>query len=842
MPKREMARQFFSAGPSWNLRCDNSVLQTPPCFVQPRPSRDDRVVRNRVQLGVCVRRAGMIGFWSLFAGLSVAQVGNQQGQSKPTVVPEAPEKAQPVAAVNVPLILQPLRLDDFAGMQPRADLRDKLGHVSGFIQNTPSDGQHATEATEVWLAHTKTTFYAAFLCFDSHPSLIRTHLSRRENILNDDNVTVLLDPFEDRRRGVLFQVNPTSVQADAAWAETTGSDYSYDQVWDSEGRITRKGWMVLVAIPFRSLRFRSDIDRWGVVFERNFPRNSEVDYWPRVAANVSGTLTQEATMRLPELEGVTGSRNVQINPYGLAQNEHILQTADPNNPFFSTRHFEGTADGEVKAIVKDSIVLDGTINPDFSDVESDQPQFTVNQRYPVYFPELRPFFLENASYFSTPMQLLYTRNIIRPDWGVRVTGKLKNTNFGLLAIDDREPGQTVPQGDPLYGSKAEFYVGRVSQDLGKGSNVGLMYTDEEFGGGWNCLGGADFTWLANNHWTLLGHAVESSTHSSNGKSAAAVFPTAYSAGPAFYLEADRSGHAFNMVSVSRDYSTGFQSQTGFIQTTDYYNNQTHSTHQMFPKHSVVQSYGLEENNQIAYDHAGNRVYHYTTVDPFVLLPRNIVLAPLFGQNSDTVGPQDGYPTTHNQNFTENLGGFVARGQPWAQMSFNLHLLRSGNVNYYPPAGAIPFLMNQETVQALVSFNPLRQLTDDNTYLLDRDHSVKDGQLVYESQTFRTKLNYQFTRAISARVIFEYDTTLANPLETSLPRTKEVQTQALLTWLPHPGTVLYLGWNNDLQNYSHTLCARQGGKCDPTQPILPRGAGYLDDGRQIFVKFSYLFRL
>lgn len=789
-----------------------------------------------------VRWVGLAALWLLAKGFMVAQVSNQQGEPKPTAVPAAPEKEQQVATATVPLIDRPLRLEDFAGMQPRAELRGKLGQVSGFIQNTPSDGQHATEATEVYLAHTRTVFYVVFLCFDSHPSLIRTHLARRENILYDDNVTVLLDPFQDRRRGVLFQVNPSGVQADAAWAEATGSDYSYDQVWDSEGRITSKGWMVLVAIPFRSLRFRLNSSRWGIVFERNFPRNSEVDYWPRVAANVSGVLSQEGTLRLPDLEGVSGSHNVQINPYGLAQNEHILQTADPNDPYFSSRGLEGTAGGEVKAIIKDSIVLDGTINPDFSDVESDQPQFTVNQRYPVYFPELRPFFLENASYFSTPIQLLYTRNIIRPNLGVRVTGKVGHTNFGVLAVDDREPGETVAQGDPLFHRRAEFYVGRVSQDLGKGSNVGLLYTDEEFGGGWNRIGGADFTWRANNHWTLLGQGVESSTHPSNANSQAAVFPSGYMAGPAFYLEADRNGHAFNMQSVSRDYSSGFQSQVGFIQTTDYYNNQTHSNYQWFPKHGVLQSFGLEENNQIAYDHDGNRVYHYTSVDPFFLLRRNIVLAPILGQNSDTVGPQDGYPMSHNENFTENLGGFVARGQPWAQLNFNIQGFRNGDVNYYPPAGAIPFLMNEETVQALISVNPLRQLTDDNTYLLDRDHSVKDGQLVYESQTYRTKLNYQFTRALSARLIVEYDSTLANPLETSLPRTKEVQTEALLTWLPHPGTVLYLGWNNDLQNYNHTLCARQGGTCDPTQPILPRGAGYLDDGRQLFVKFSYLFRL
>ena len=99
-------------------------------------------------------------------------------------------------------------------MQPRADLRDKLAHVSDFIQNAPFDGQPATEKTEVWMAHTKSTLYFVFICYDRHPELIRGHLARRENILNDDGVAVLLDPFRDRRLGVIFRVNPAGVQAD----------------------------------------------------------------------------------------------------------------------------------------------------------------------------------------------------------------------------------------------------------------------------------------------------------------------------------------------------------------------------------------------------------------------------------------------------------------------------------------------------------------------------------------------------------------------------------------------------------------------------------------------------
>jgi hypothetical protein len=151
-------------------------------------------------------------------------------------------------------------------------------------------------------------------------------------------------------------------------------------------------------------------------------------------------------------------------------------------------------------------------------------------------------------------------------------------------------------------------------------------------------------------------------------------------------------------------------------------------------------------------------------------------------------------------------------------------------------------MNQETVQAYITLQPIRQVTADNIYLLDRDHSVAEGAFVYESQVFRTKVNYQFTKAISARVIVEYDSTLANPAETSLQRTKQVQSEALFTWLPHPGTAVYVGYNNDLQNLALSLCNRlPGGGCDPDNTATPRSTSFLNDGKQIFVKASYLFR-
>lgn len=774
------------------------------------------------------------------AGRPFQLQGQQEPQAKALRASEpAPEIAAAFHAGSqrVPLLSEPLRLSDFEGMEPKPELREKLLKISGFIQNAPQDGHPATEETEVWTGYTHSAIYFVFICHDRHPELIRSHLARRENILKDDWAGVILDPFEDRRKGVLFEVNPAGVQADAAWTDNASntSDYSYDQVWDSDARITPQGWMALIAIPFRSLRFRSGSD-WGVVFGRNFPRNSETDLWPRVAAGVSGVLSQEGA--LSGIEGVTGSHNVQIDPYTLGQNERTIQTQDPLNPYWSSRRQEATAGGEFKAILKDRIVIDATVNPDFSDVESDQPQFTVDQRFPVYFPELRPFFLENANYFTTPINLLYTRTIEHPEYGARVTGKLGNTNAGLLAVDDRAPGETVARGDPLYSKRARIIVGRLSQDLGKGSSLGLIYAGEEFAGGWNRVGGIDFTARMNDHWTATGQWVESSTRGDAGSGS----PPSYSAGPAESFQINRNGHSFYLEDDYQDVSTGFQTQPGFIQSANIRSDHTHSHYQWFPSHRTVQSYGLEADQQIAFDHLGNRVYRYINADPYVTLPGNTILAPFVGQNSDTVGPQDNYPLPQNRNFSENFAGFVARGAPWAPLNFNFQAFSGSNVNYYPVSGGVPFLMRQQQVTALFTLQPFRRLTDDNTYLLDRDHAAKGGALVYESQTFRAKVNYQFTRALSARVIAEYDSTLANPALTSLQRTRQVASQALLTWMPHPGTTIYAGYSNDMQNLDRSLCNRLStGACDPDNTLAPRAPQLLNDGKQIFIKASYLLR-
>ncbi|MBE7181438.1 MAG: carbohydrate binding family 9 domain-containing protein, partial [Terriglobus roseus] len=588
------------------------------------------------------------------AALSLVSAGAQQTPAPPgsaQLAPNAPTHLAPPQTLQIPLLDRPVSLADFSNMEPVPALRGKLAYVAELSQNQPFDTKPASERTEVWLGRTRTTLFVVFACHDSRPNLMRAHLARRENIDQDDYVSLLVDPFQDRRRGILFEVNPLGVQADANWSETDDPDFSYDQIWDSSARRTPKGWMALMAIPFRSIRSRSTAPEWGLVLGRNLPRLSETDYWPHISQQISGTLSQEGTAR--GLEGAT-SHNFQINPYVIGHRIRQLNEDDPLNPYFSNRNFAGTGGGDIKAIIKDSIVLDGTINPDFSQVESDQPQFRINQRFAVYYPELRPFFLENSSYFDTPITLLYTRTIIHPEFGARATGKIGRTNIGFLSIDDRAPGEFVAHDDPLHGKRALTTVMRISEDLGKQSSIGVTYAQRQLDGNANVVGGIDFRAYLNKHWIMNGMWVESSTHQQDGT---------YSAGPASRLSLFRNGRSFNLNIRYRDFSQGFEADAGFTSIPQVRQVNSNASYSWYPNKHGIQSVQIQPQLNIAFDRGGNRVFHYNENDLIFTLPRNGLIIPFVGNNSDTLSPASFPALAHYTNFTENYTGALIRLAP-----------------------------------------------------------------------------------------------------------------------------------------------------------------------------------
>src|SRR6266550_7483649 len=317
-------------------------------------------------------------------------------------------------------------LEDFLTMKPEGGAALGMTRVDHFLQREPHDGEPVTEPTEVYLGYDNKNLYAVFVCHDD-PAKIRAHETRREDFEGDDAVEIMLDTFHDRRRAYVFQVNPKGVQYDAIWTEasyaeqTNGNfDASFDTLWYSRGKITPQGYVVWIAIPFRSLRFPSDQDQtWGVVLLREITRENEKAFWPRVAINQEGRLGQAGIAK--GMRGISPGRNIQLIPYGLLNSFHSVDDRDPTQAHFQNRDIGGTFGLDGKMILNDSLVLDMTANPDFSQVESDEPQVTVNQRYEVFFPEKRPFFIENADYFRTPIDLFFTRRIGDPQVGSRVT-------------------------------------------------------------------------------------------------------------------------------------------------------------------------------------------------------------------------------------------------------------------------------------------------------------------------------------------------------------------------------------------------------------------------------------
>src|SRR5579871_6473244 len=461
-------------------------------------------------------------------------------------------------AITIPRLQHAPSLDDFLGMEPRGEIAMQMAKVVGFRQQKPHDGAPVSEPTEAYLGYDQKNLYVVFVCFDD-PRQVRARMSRREDIFDDDQVEVMLDTFHDRRRAYMFQTTPLGVQWDAIWTEASREeqvqghlDTSFDTVWDSRGKLTSRGFVVLIAVPFKSLRFPArKIQDWGIILYRGITRKTEDSFWPQISLKVEGRLSQAAT--LYGLEGISPGRDIELIPYGLLRGFRALDTRDPSSPYFQKATAQGQPGMDAKFVFHDHFTLDLTANPDFSQVESEDPQITVNQRYAVYFPEKRPFFLENEDFFRTPMDLFFTRNIGDPSAGVRLTGKDGPYSVGLMTADDRSPGLAVPDYSQYTGMRSYFTVARLSRDIFRQSQVGALSTHSACPttGDFNRIGGIDTTLKLNSAWSLDGQAVVSSSHL-NLSCEANLYPFSsgnhgngnYYAGPAERLELRRDGLHF----------------------------------------------------------------------------------------------------------------------------------------------------------------------------------------------------------------------------------------------------------------------------------------------------------
>ena len=388
-----------------------------------------------------------------------------------------PEKAQPVKLTlfaKAPVIDG--KLDD--------DVWKSAAVFKDFYQWRPSDTAAASARTEVFAGYDSRFIYFAFHAYDD-PAKIRASVAKRDSIFDDDSVGLLLDTFNDKRRAYELFFNPLGIQQDGFLTEGGNDDFSVDIVMESKGSLTPDGYTVEVAIPFKSLRYEAGKGKlWGVHILRQIKHvNGEQDSWMPISKDQSGLLSQAG--HITGLEGISTERTLELIP-SLTLSETgkrkapitVAQIAAGGRFVNEPIKFDPGLTG--KYSITPTVTLDFAINPDFAQVESDQLVVTANQRFPIFFEEKRPFFLEGIDIFRTQIAAVDTRAIIDPDYAVKLTGKMGRNTFGLLLASDNGPGNFSederPTASPsLLDKNASIGILRLKRDLGKSDSfIGFL--------------------------------------------------------------------------------------------------------------------------------------------------------------------------------------------------------------------------------------------------------------------------------------------------------------------------------------------------------------------------------
>ena len=784
-------------------------------------------------------RYPVLGFVSLL--LAAAGVSAQ-------VPPAPPVDAAKIPLSKVPRVHRAPKLEDFLENHPReAELV-----VSDFRQNSPGDGTPATEATTAYLSYDDKNLYVAFVCHDE-PGQVRAHLAKRESTDQDDGVGVFLDTFRDFHRAYYFNSNPLGVQTDAIYTEGQGYDFSFDTLWGSNGRVSNDGYVVFFSIPFKSLRFsNADQQSWGIALYRAILRKSEYDYWPYVTQRVEGLTQQFAPVS--GLEGVSPGRNIQLIPYGLLASNHFLNQPGPGAAPAYLDNFEHRAGLDAKLVAKDALTFDVTLNPDFSQVESDDPQVTLNQRFAVFFPEKRPFFIENAGFFSTPINLFFSRQIADPQFGGRMTGKIGQWTLGALVIDDRQPGLGIATGP--YATRALDGVVRVTREFGKQSYVGAFVSSRDFADTSNRVVSLDTRLKFSKNWIVDAQAVHTWTRQdSNAGFPCLWFPQTSNGidskqGNSLWLNTSYTGRHFTFFTNYNDFSPNFCTELGFVNRIDLRQNNTYAGYFWRPQESKIVDYGGSVSETVDWNHAG------------ILQDWSVGLGlqlDLTKQTTFNISRGEAYELFDAIGFRKHSTSFLVATQPYKWISFSARFVSGIGENFVPANVLPPFLGNVKRLTLGFTLRPSSRFRLDETLIYYRLGTragstpplFTPGQSIFNNYLNRTKLNYQFTKELSLRLILDYNATIANTNLFDVQRslggsdspgafkapTKQFTTDLLLTYLLHPGTAVYVGYNNGFTNLS-------------LQPVVPpatlplvqvQGAANNTTNRLFFVKVSYLLR-
>lgn len=454
----------------------------------------------------------------------------------------------------------------------------KAIRVSDFYEYWKNDNAPAPAPTVAMLTYDDGFVYIGFRAIDPSPRSIRAPFVDRDKVLGDqDYVAIVVDTRNDRKSAISFRVNPRGIQTDSVVNDATGSeDFSPDFFYESVARPTPDGWAAEMRIPLSSLRYpNADVQSWGLMLLRNYPRDFRyiMSNTP-IPKNRNCFICHASTLN--GLDRLPSGDHLTFTPYSTAQTvEHsVNQSKTGDGAAAADRTMQrdplrSDVGLDFKWNRSAALTLDATLNPDFSQIESDVPQLSVNRRFALDFPEKRTFFLEGVDLLSTPIRAVNTRAITSPAWGMRATGQVGAGAYTLLLAEDRGGGNVILPG--TYGSesapqafRSRVLVGRYRRGYGASFAGLLMTARESQGGGHNRLFGPDIAWKPNGSDRLLAQFLVSDTENPNRPALSKHFDGRSSRGSALRLQYTRDMPKYDIWVSFNDFSPGFRADTGFV--------------------------------------------------------------------------------------------------------------------------------------------------------------------------------------------------------------------------------------------------------------------------------------
>jgi hypothetical protein len=672
--------------------------------------------------------------------------------------------------------------------------------LDSFTQYEPLEGGTPSEKTVAYIGYDSKNLYIGVKCYDSEPKAIRSCLTKRDEVFGDDSITVFLDTFNDKKRAFAFQVNPCGVQVDGIYTENRrrgrghggggGGFFDFDRNWDTyliTGALQdEEGYTVEMAIPFKSLRFPNRSPQiWGIQIKREIRRKSEEIYWAPRSRNINGFLIQAGTM---EIDGdIEQGKNLEFMPVVTG----LKQTGEK---------FAPEAGLNFKYGITSDLTADVAVNPDFSQIEADMPQNDVNQRYALYYSEKRPFFLEGKDFFDTPFELIYTRKIVNPLWGIKLTGKIGKTTIGFMSAYDENPteidfpGAEYENGEAEY--KALINVFRVRRDLFTESYIGFILTDKELGNSWNSLtnnynrvAGIDGQFKFKNFYRMSFQIVGSQSKVGQEKTDFV---------PALSFSFSRQARHLQL---SVDYNSlppDFEASLGYFRRKDIKALSSRISYSFLPQNDFVISIRPSFEYRRIYNFDNTLTDEQFNFSAFINGWKNSTLWGNFRSNLEKYNGIDFKTTTYMLNLSSD---------PLSWFSGNINVSFGDGIYY----SETPYLGYRTSYSLRLTLKPLTNLRLFYTISNNKFYEQRGGERIYNINIISQRISFQLSRTLSLRLITDYNDFY-----------KDLYNSILLSWELRPGTVFYLGIDDNQEQDDSGIFRRQG--------------------RYIFIKFSYWWRI